>query len=60
MPSLEFRTVRTVNRQIGRYAALSNLNAGTYEFITSGGARYNTSYVAGTNLANPKSEMGKK
>ena len=42
------------NRQIGRYAALSNLGAGTYEFITSGGARYNTSYVAGTTLANPK------
>ncbi len=42
------------NRQIGRYAALSNLNAGTYEFITTGGARYNTSYVAGTNLSNPK------
>jgi len=41
------------NRQIGRYAALSNLNAGTYEFITSGGARYNTSFVAGTNLSNP-------
>lgn len=40
------------NRQIGRYAALSNLGAGTYEFITSGGTRYNTSYVAGTNLAN--------
>jgi TonB-linked SusC/RagA family outer membrane protein len=41
------------NRQIGRYAALSNLSAGTYEFITSGGARYNTSYVAGTTLSNP-------
>jgi TonB-linked SusC/RagA family outer membrane protein len=41
------------NRQIGRYAALSNLNAGLYEFITSGGTRYNTSYVAGSNLANP-------
>jgi len=41
------------NRQIGRYAALSNLSAGTYEFITSGGTRYNTSYVAGTNLSNP-------
>ena len=41
------------NRQIGRYAALSNLNAGTYEFITSGGTRYNTSYVAGSNLSNP-------
>ncbi len=42
------------NRQIGRYAALSNLSAGTYEFITTGGARYNTSFVAGTNLSNPK------
>ena len=41
------------NRQIGRYAALSNLSAGTYEFITSGGTRYNNSYVAGTTLANP-------
>jgi len=41
------------NRQIGRYAALSALNAGIYEFITSGGARYNTSYVAGSNLSNP-------
>ena len=41
------------NRQIGRYAALSNLNAGTYVFVTSGGTTYNTSYVAGTNLANP-------
>ena len=41
------------NRQIGRYAALSNLSAGLYEFITSGGTRYNTSYVAGTTLANP-------
>src|SRR4030095_11885473 len=42
------------NRQIGRYAALFNSNAGTYEFITSGGTRYNTSYVAGNNLANPE------
>ncbi|TMI74300.1 MAG: SusC/RagA family TonB-linked outer membrane protein [Bacteroidetes bacterium] len=41
------------NRQIGRYAALSNLTGGTYEFITSGGARYNTSYLIATNLANP-------
>jgi TonB-dependent starch-binding outer membrane protein SusC len=41
------------NRQIGRYAALSNLSGGTYEFITSGGTRYNTGYVAGTTLPNP-------
>lgn len=41
------------NRQIGRYAALSNLGSGTYNFITSGGAVYNTAYVAGTSLANP-------
>ncbi|MEO7766045.1 MAG: TonB-dependent receptor, partial [Ferruginibacter sp.] len=41
------------NRQIGRYAALSNLNAGTYVFVTTGGTTYNTSYVAGSNLSNP-------
>ncbi|MEN9686720.1 MAG: hypothetical protein RLZZ28_2506 [Bacteroidota bacterium] len=41
------------NRQIGRYAALSNLSSGTYNFITTGGAVYNTAYVAGTSLANP-------
>jgi len=41
------------NRQIGRYAALSNLNSGTYNFITSGGVVYNTSYVAASNLSNP-------
>lgn len=41
------------NRQIGRYAALSNLNAGTYVFVTPGGATYNTSFVAGSNLSNP-------
>jgi hypothetical protein len=41
------------NRQIGRYAALSSLNAGSYVFVTSGGAAYNTSYVAGSNLSNP-------
>ncbi|MBC7688564.1 MAG: SusC/RagA family TonB-linked outer membrane protein [Aquabacterium sp.] len=41
------------NRQIGRYAALSNLNAGTYVFVTSGGTTYNSSYVAGSNLSNP-------
>jgi TonB-linked SusC/RagA family outer membrane protein len=41
------------NRQIGRYAALSNLGSGTYNFVTSGGAVYNTAYVAGTSLANP-------
>lgn len=41
------------NRQIGRYAALSNLSAGTYNFITSGGQVYNTSYVMASNLSNP-------
>lgn len=41
------------NRSIGRYAALSTLGSGTYNFITSGGAVYNTAYVAGSNLANP-------
>ncbi len=41
------------NRSIGRYAALSNLNAGTYVFVTTGGTTYNSSYVAGSNLANP-------
>ena len=41
------------NRQIGRYAALSSLNAGTYVFVTSGGTTYNSSYVAGSNLSNP-------
>ncbi len=41
------------NRQIGRYAALSNLSSGTYNFITTGGLVYNTAYVAGSNLSNP-------
>ncbi|MEO6547661.1 MAG: SusC/RagA family TonB-linked outer membrane protein [Ferruginibacter sp.] len=41
------------NRQIGRYEALSRLNAGTYVYVTSGGVTYNTSYVAGSNLSNP-------
>lgn len=41
------------NRQIGRYAALSNLSSGTYNFVTSGGAVYNTSYVQANNLSNP-------
>jgi len=41
------------NRQIGRYEALANLGAGTYEFVTSGGTRFNTSYVSATRLANP-------
>lgn len=40
------------NRQIGRYAALANLTAGTYNFVTSGGTTYNTSYVTASNLAN--------
>lgn len=41
------------NRSIGRYAALSNLSAGPYVFVTSGGTTFNSSFVAGTNLANP-------
>lgn len=41
------------NRQIGRYAALSNLTSGTYNFVTSGGTVYNTSYISATNLSNP-------
>ena len=41
------------NRSIGRYAALSNLSSGTYNFITTGGSVYNTAYVAGNNLSNP-------
>jgi hypothetical protein len=32
--------------------SLVNFGAGTYEFVTSGGTRYNTSCVSGTNLAN--------
>jgi TonB-linked SusC/RagA family outer membrane protein len=42
------------NRQIGRYDALATLNSGTYNFITSGGAVYNTAYVSGARLANPE------
>ncbi len=41
------------NRSIGRYAALSNQSAGTYVFTTTGGQTFNSSFVAGTNLANP-------
>ncbi len=41
------------NREIGRYAALSNLSSGTYVFVTSGGAAYNGSTVASSNLSNP-------
>jgi len=43
------------NREIGRYAALSNLsnpNATSYVFVTSGGAAYNVAQLSATNLAN--------
>lgn len=42
------------NREIGRYAALANLSAGSYEFITSGGTRYSVGRVQAANMANPK------
>jgi TonB-linked SusC/RagA family outer membrane protein len=42
------------NREIGRYAALANLSAGSYEFITSGGSRYSVGRVQAANMANPK------
>lgn len=41
------------NREIGRYAALSNLSSGTYVFVTPGGAAYNVSQVQSSNLSNP-------
>ncbi|MES2005399.1 MAG: SusC/RagA family TonB-linked outer membrane protein [Bacteroidota bacterium] len=41
------------NREIGRYAALSNLNSGTYTYVTGGGTAYNVGYVSASNLSNP-------
>ena len=41
------------NREIGRYAALSNLSSGTYTYVTSGGAAYNVAQVSSSNLSNP-------
>lgn len=41
------------NREIGRYAALSNLSSGTYTFITSGGTVYSGGQVSASNLSNP-------
>ena len=41
------------NREIGRYAALSNLNSGTYTFVTSGGTVYSGAQVSASNLSNP-------
>lgn len=41
------------NREIGRYAALSNLSSGTYVFLTPGGVAYNGSQVQASNLSNP-------
>ncbi|MBM3441581.1 MAG: SusC/RagA family TonB-linked outer membrane protein [Bacteroidetes bacterium] len=42
------------NREIGRYAALANLDAGSYEYITPGGTRYSVGRVQAANMANPK------
>ena len=42
------------NREIGRYAALSNLTSGTYTFITSGGVVYSGGQVSASNLSNPQ------
>ncbi|MDE3251381.1 MAG: SusC/RagA family TonB-linked outer membrane protein [Bacteroidota bacterium] len=41
------------NREIGRYAALSNLSSGTYVYVTPGGTAYNVSQVQSSNLSNP-------
>lgn len=41
------------NREIGRYAALSNLSSGTYTFVTSGGTVYSGGQVSASNLSNP-------
>jgi len=41
------------NREIGRYAALSNLSSGTYTFVTSGGTVYSGAQVSASNLSNP-------
>ncbi len=41
------------NREIGRYAALAGLSAGSYEYITPGGARYAVGRVQAANMANP-------
>jgi TonB-linked SusC/RagA family outer membrane protein len=41
------------NREIGRYAALSNLSSNTYTFVTSGGVVYTAGQVSSSNLSNP-------
>jgi TonB-linked SusC/RagA family outer membrane protein len=41
------------NREIGRYAALSNLSSSSYVYVTSGGVTYNGSTVQASNLSNP-------
>ncbi len=41
------------NREIGRYAALSNFSSGTYTFVTSGGTTYLGGQLSASNLANP-------
>lgn len=55
---LDFAKVRVSygengNREIGRYAALSNLTSGTYVYVTSGGVTYNVAQLAASNLSNP-------
>lgn len=41
------------NREIGRYAALAGLSAGSYEYITPAGNRYSIGRVQAANMANP-------
>jgi TonB-linked SusC/RagA family outer membrane protein len=41
------------NREIGRYAALSGLAAGSYEYITPSGTRYSLGRVQTSNMSNP-------
>ena len=41
------------NREIGRYAALSNLSSSSYVYVTSGGVTYNGSTIQASNLSNP-------
>jgi TonB-linked SusC/RagA family outer membrane protein len=41
------------NREIGRYAALSGLAAGSYEYITPSGTRFSLGRVQTSNMSNP-------
>lgn len=42
------------NREIGRYAALSNLTSGTYQYINGSSTAYNVGLVTSSNLSNPQ------